>query len=193
MFFFKERTFPIKRYLLKKEEKILFSVSKATLKEMAYHSDVDYHQVDIDCLEKIEKDHLLGEALKYLSMAERSPMAFSQWLNNRSIPTSWCDLLIQTVISKKFLSEARFAVVYANNCESRGGKPRWLVVNELENKKVSRAIAEEIEYSDTKSVKNYLKRNRFKFEKNQPKVIDNLYKRGFSSEVVRAVTQDPLL
>ena len=157
------------------------------MKKLDYHYDIDYVQVDIGRLEQIEKEHLFNDALKYLSLAEKSPMDFSQWLNNRLLPSGWCDLLTKLVVEKKFLSETRFSALYANKWENKGGKPRWLVINELENKQVSLSIAEKIEYSDEKSVQNYLLRNMSKLKKDKSKWIDTLYKRGFSARVVESV------
>lgn len=168
----------------------MFSVSKSTLSQLGYQSNKSYQEIDAKTLVQTEQKTLFNEAFKYLSKAERSPLAFSKWLSNRLVPADWQQTLTQMMIDKRFLCEIRFAEVYVSKWQKRGGKPRWMIVKELEAFNVSKKVANEINYTDEESLKNYIKRNLAKFHKSPKGFIDKLHRRGFSADIVNLAIKD---
>ncbi|MDA8032056.1 MAG: RecX family transcriptional regulator [Alphaproteobacteria bacterium] len=174
---------------MKKDHEALFTVSKSSLKLFGYNENEMLEFVDLKSLEKEEKKYLLNQALVYLSKAEKSPLAFNEWLSKRKVIAEWKQEIIGFMTEKNILCEARFAEAYSHKHLNRGGKPRWLIIKELESKQVSKLVAEGIDFDDNTSLKNYLKRHQFRFREKKDKCIQSLHQKGFSSEVVHQVVE----
>lgn len=135
-------------------------------------------------LELAEIEALLAQARVYLAGAERSPLAFSRWLERRRLTPDVMDRLTKSMMEENLLSPARYAAEALSRAEARGHQPLWLVKKKIQAHQVPRSIVDPLSYDEAAALHRHLRKRRL-LGKDEKLLTKKLLARGFSIQSIR--------
>lgn len=177
---------PMRRVIKDLEGGRQLAVSMATWREVVGDGLDPSNELDPGVwrlLELAELEALHRHSRAYLAAAERSPLAFSRWLERRHVSGEWAQRLTQSMTEENLLSPKRYGALVMERAAARGHQPLWLVKKKIIAAQVPKKMVEELSFDEVGALRGFLRRRRL-LGQDKKALIKKLKTKGFPFPVI---------
>ena len=189
------------RYNIFLNDEYTFSVDEAILIEFNLGKGLELDEKTIEAIIQKENVHKsYTQAIHYLSYRMRSRKEVYDYLEKKEVAHEQIEEIIGRLTKEKLINDSEFAEMFVRTRINTSNKGPGMIKNELREKGVSAAIADEsleqfsyeMQYEKVhKQMEKKLKgQTKDSFRKKQQQTQMSLMQKGFSQDVIKAVVAE---
>lgn len=189
------------RYNIFLDDEYSFSVDEAILIEFNLGKGVELDEKTIEAIIQKENIHKsYTQAIHYLSFRMRSRKEIYDYLEKKEVGHEQIEEIIGRLTREKLINDREFADMFVRTRINTSTKGPRMIKNELREKGVTNAIADEsleqftyeMQYEKVfKQMEKKLKgQTKDSFQKKQQQIQTNLMGKGFSQDAIKAVVAE---